>query len=85
MANIWEKAISIWLGYLNWGLRYIIFTTVSILSSIKGLFKYYIIKEVGGWGQKMTIFADLQYYLLVLHTIYADVVGWVGLKMPRTC
>ena len=28
-----------------------------------GLFKYYISKEVGGWGQKMAIFADLQYYL----------------------
>ena len=28
---------------------------------IKGAFKYYVIKEVGGWGQKMTIFDDLQY------------------------
>ena len=28
---------------------------------IKGPFKYYIIKEVGGWGQKMAIFDDLQY------------------------
>ena len=27
----------------------------------KGPFKYYIIKEVGGWGQIMTIFDDLQY------------------------
>ena len=26
----------------------------------KGPFKYYVIKEVGGWGQKMTIFDDLQ-------------------------
>ena len=26
------------------------------------VFKYYVIKEVGGWGQKMTIFDDLQYY-----------------------
>ena len=24
-------------------------------------FKYYAIKEVGGWGQKMAIFDDLQY------------------------
>ena len=24
-------------------------------------FKYYVIKEVGGWGQKMAIFDDLQY------------------------
>ena len=23
-------------------------------------FKYYVIKEVGGWGQKMTILDDLQ-------------------------
>ena len=27
----------------------------------KGPFKYYVIKEVGGWGQKMDIFDDLQY------------------------
>ena len=25
--------------------------------------KYYVSKEVGGWGQKAAIFADLQYYL----------------------
>ena len=25
----------------------------------QGSFKYYVIKEVGGWGQKMAIFADL--------------------------
>ena len=40
--------------------------------------KYYFIKEVGGWGQKMAIFADLQY-----STIYADIVGWVGLKSQK--
>ena len=27
----------------------------------KGAFKYYVIKEVGGWGQKRAIFDDLQY------------------------
>ena len=27
----------------------------------KGAFKYYVIKEVGGWGQKMAIFDDLLY------------------------
>ena len=27
----------------------------------KGPFKYYVIKEVGGWGQKMAILDDLQY------------------------
>ena len=27
----------------------------------KGPFKYYVIKEVGVWGQKMAIFDDLQY------------------------
>ena len=27
----------------------------------KGPFKYYVIKEVGAWGQKMAIFDDLQY------------------------
>ena len=26
-----------------------------------GAFKYYVIKEVGRWGQKMAIFDDLQY------------------------
>ena len=46
----------------------------------KGPFKYYVSKEVGGWGQKMAIFADLQYYFM-----HADVVGWVGLKKPKTC
>ena len=25
----------------------------------KGPFKYYVSKEVGGWGQQMAIFADL--------------------------
>ena len=27
----------------------------------KGPFKYYVIKEVDGWDQKMAIFDDLQY------------------------
>ena len=27
----------------------------------QGPFKYYVIKEVDGWGQKMAIFDDLQY------------------------
>ena len=27
-----------------------------------GPFKYYVSKEVGGWGQKMAILDDLQYY-----------------------
>ena len=27
-----------------------------------GPFKYYVTKEVGGLGQKMGIFVDLQYY-----------------------
>ena len=31
------------------------------LQVCKGPFKYYVIKEVGGWGQKMAIFDDLQY------------------------
>ena len=31
------------------------------LTFSKGPFKYYVIKEVGGWGQKMAIFNDLQY------------------------
>ena len=32
------------------------------LTSTKGAFKYYVIKEVGGWGQKMEILDDLQYF-----------------------
>ena len=28
---------------------------------LRGHFKYYVIKEVGGCGQKMAIFDDLQY------------------------
>ena len=36
----------------------------------KGPFKYYVSKEVGGWGQKMAIHTDLQYYLCWLK--------WVG-------
>ena len=27
-----------------------------------GPFKNYVIKEVGGWGQKMAIFDDFQYF-----------------------
>ena len=27
----------------------------------QGPFKYYVIKDVGGWGQIMAIFDDLQY------------------------
>ena len=46
-------------------------------SSIKGPFKYYVIKEVGGWGQKMAILDDLQY-------CNHQRVGWVGLKKSKT-
>ena len=36
-------------------------------------------KGLGGWGQKMTIFADVQY------CIYADIVGgWVR-NRPKIC
>ena len=30
------------------------------LEKAQGPFKYYVIKEVGVWGQKMAIFDDLQ-------------------------
>ena len=49
MPTGWEELIS---------LRYVL-----CMTSNKGPFKYYDSKEVGGWGQKMAIFADLQYYL----------------------
>ena len=42
----------------------------------KGAFKYYVIKEVGGWGRKMEIFDDLQYY--------KSSKRWVGLKKSKT-
>ena len=40
-------------------LSYAIFGTWKKLH--QGPFKYYIIKEVGGWGQKMAILDDLKY------------------------
>ena len=43
---------------------YKIFNALLLISGTpigKGPFKYYVIKEVGGWGQKMVIFNDLQY------------------------
>ena len=42
----------------------------------KGPFKYYVIKEVGGWGQKMAIFDDLHYC--------KSSKRWVGLKKSKT-
>ena len=35
----------------------------------KGPFKYYVSKEVGGWGQKWQ-------FLLIDSTIYAEAGGW---------
>ena len=36
-------------------------TKISCMTTLtNGQFKYYVIKEVGGWGQKMVIFDDLQ-------------------------
>ena len=34
---------------------------ISYCFCLKGPFKYYVIREMGGWGQKMAIFDDLQY------------------------
>ena len=47
MINIWREDFS--LG--SW----------SFCTLPKGPIKYYVIKEAGGWGQKMAIFDDLQY------------------------
>ena len=41
-----------------------------------GPFKYYVIKEVGGWSQKIAIFDDLQYC--------KSSKRWVGLKKSKT-
>ena len=47
---------------LEWFIR--TFLTYSYYLTVsKGPFMYYVSREVGGWGQKMAIFADLQYYL----------------------
>ena len=45
-------------------------------NTYKGPFKYYVCKEVGGWGQKMAIFDDLQYC--------KSSKRWVGLKKSKT-
>ena len=44
---------------------------------VRGPFNYYVRKEVGGWGQKIAIFADLQHFLCWRRC--------VGLKKPKTC
>ena len=36
----------------------------SVYHQYKVPFKYYVSKEVGGWGQKMAICADLQLYYI---------------------
>ena len=43
-----------------------------------GPFKSYVIKEVGGWGQKMAMFDDLQC------TVNHHRGRWVGLKKSKT-
>ena len=43
-----------------------------LIKLTKGPFKYYVIKEVGGWGQKMAIFDE---------KIYSTV---MGLKKSKT-
>ena len=44
----------------------------------KGLFEYYISKEVGGWGKKMSVF-------VIYSTVHANVGEWLGLKKSKTC
>ena len=43
----------------------------------KGAFKYYVIKEVGGWGQKMAIW-------MIYSTVNHRKGGRVGLKKSKT-
>ena len=43
----------------------------------KGPFKYYVIKEVCGWGKKMAIF-------VIYSTVNHQRVGWVGQKKAKT-
>ena len=42
----------------------------------KGPFKYYVIKEMGGWGQKMAIVDDLQYC--------KSSKSWVGVGLKKS-
>ena len=60
---------------------YIVFSEIHgnivlCVTSGKGPFKYYVIKEVGGWGQKVAIFDDLQYC--------KSSKRWVVLKKSKT-
>ena len=47
----------------NWLKSFYVGNVPKISRVCKGPFKHYVSKEVGRWGQKMAIFADLQYYL----------------------
>ena len=59
-------------------IRHCYLSNWAFFTPAKGSFKYYVIKEVGGWGQKMEILDDL--YSTVNH----QRVGWVGLKKSKT-
>ena len=47
--------------------------TSAVVSFGKGPFKYYVNKEVGGWGQKMAIYDNIQYSKA---SFYAINVSW---------
>ena len=52
--------VSLILSFKNWKVNTLP-SKIYKLRQTKGPFKYYVIKEVGGWGQKMAILDDLQY------------------------
>ena len=49
-----------WLILQSFGRSLIMFGKWNLVID-KGPFKYYVIKEVGGWGQKIAILDDLRY------------------------
>ena len=52
------------------------FNKFLLIITDKGPLNYYVIKEVGGWGQKWQ-------FLLIYSIIYADASGRVGLKKAK--
>ena len=61
-----------------YGFRYVLMQGIIVIDKMfftLGPFKYYVIKEVGGWGLKMVIFDDLQFC--------KSSKRWMGLKKSK--
>ena len=53
------------------------FNKFLLIITDKGPLNYYVIKEVGGWGQKWQ-------FLIIYSTVHHQRGGWVGLKKSKT-